>query len=341
MQGTFVSEKISKIRWRPEDFAEAANFLTGSWDDPVNKITYWNLQVNEDGESCPAIVSSYPFLGDVTEIKFIAKNYFVASSSLGTVILLNISDNPYSQFKKRMAWENLHSFKTLEHAPCTGLSTFEQDIATVGEDGKINLLTASEAKPVRTIEQADSCSIHCIDFLRHTEILTGNLRGHMKVWDLRNGLDVPATTFMLSDQSKTEATSIAHHPTQRHIVVAGGGDGSLTVWDLRHNTYPISQLNAHAKTVSEILFHPERPENLFTCSTSGELWHWNNAQNSKLKIDSTDTHWLNTIGASGKVNVTSLCSPMHKPINSIDINRSTLLFGCDNEAMYIIRNLTV
>lgn len=80
------------------------------------------------------------------------------------------------------------------------------------------------------------------------------------------------------------ATSITHHPTQRHIVVAGGSDGSLTVWDLRQNTYPISQLNAHAKSVSEILFHQDRPDNLFTCSVSGELWHWNNAQSSKLKL---------------------------------------------------------
>lgn len=46
----------------------------------------------------------------------------------------------------------------------------------------------------------------------------------------------------------------------------------------------MSQLNAHAKAVSEILFHPDRPENLFTCSTSGELWHWNNAQHSKLSL---------------------------------------------------------
>lgn len=30
---------------------------------------------------------------------------------------------------------------------------------------------------------------------------------------------------------------------------------------------------------------------------------------------------------------------MHKPINTIDIDKSTLLFGCDNEAMYIIRNI--
>lgn len=341
VQGTFVSKKISKIRWKPEDFAEPNNFLTGSWDDPVNKITHWTFQVNDDEEPSPAIVSSYAVLGDVTEIKFIAKDFFVASSSLGSVRLLQISDNPYQQFKEHMSWDFIHNFKTSDYASCTALSAFDQDIASVGEDDRINLLTAAQKKPVRVIQNADSCSIHCVDFLRHSEILTGNLRGHMKVWDLRNNQDLPATTFMLSDQAKTEATSIAHHPTQRHIVIAGGGDGSLTVWDLRQNTYPISQLNAHAKAVSEILFHPDRPENLFTCSMSGELWHWNNAQNSKLKLDSTDTHWLNTIGTAGKVNVTSLCSTMHKPINSIDISRSTLLFGCDNEAMYTIRNVAI
>ena len=35
VQGTFVSEKISKIRWKHEDFEDATNFITGSWDDPV------------------------------------------------------------------------------------------------------------------------------------------------------------------------------------------------------------------------------------------------------------------------------------------------------------------
>lgn len=37
-------------------------------------------------------------------------------------------------------------------------------------------------------------------------MLTGNSRGHMKVWDLRNDRDVPATTFMLSDQVKVSLT---------------------------------------------------------------------------------------------------------------------------------------
>lgn len=41
--------------------------------------------------------------------------------------------------------------RTTDYASCTALSNFEQDIASVGEDGRLNLLTAAQKKPVRTI----------------------------------------------------------------------------------------------------------------------------------------------------------------------------------------------
>ncbi|OXU27468.1 hypothetical protein TSAR_011206 [Trichomalopsis sarcophagae] len=327
IQGTFVSEKISKVRWKHEDFTDANYFLTGSWDDSANKVSYWTFQKNDEEELYPACITSYPVIGDVTEIKFIGPDHFVCSSSAGNVKVLKLQNEPFPEIKEENAWDKIHRFRYKEPASCTALSTFEQDIVTVGEDGRINLLTAQQKSPVRTIDEADSCSLYCVDFLRHSEILTGNIRGHMKVWDLRSDQDTPSTTIMLSEQTKTEATSIAHHPTQKHIVVAGGGDGSLTVWDLRYNTYPTSQLSAHSKSVSEILFHRDRPDNLFTCSISGEVWHWNNTQQSKLKLDATDTHWLNTIASKGKLQVNSICTPLHKPVNSIDIDKTTLLFG--------------
>ncbi|XP_034952002.1 pre-mRNA-splicing factor ATP-dependent RNA helicase DHX15 isoform X2 [Chelonus insularis] len=331
IQGTFTSEKISKIRWKREDFTEAKSFLTGSWDNPHNRVSYWTFLTDEE-ETYPAVVMSYPLLGDVTELQFINRDCVVASSSIGSVVLLQIEESPFNEFKELMSWNNIHQFDTAENASCTALATFNQDIATVGEDGRINLLTAQQKKPVRVINDADSCSLVCIDFLRHNEILTSNIRGHMKLWDLRDDSNTPATTFKHPDELKTEATDITHHPTQRHIVAAGGGDGSLSIWDLRQNTLPISQLLAHSHAISEVMFHPDRPDNLFTCSINGELWHWNNVQGSKLKPD-VDGHWLATRGIDAKVNINELCTPMHKPINSIDIDKSTLLFGCDNEAL--------
>lgn len=92
--------------------------------------------------------------------------------------------------------------RTKDEASCTALATFDQDIATVGEDGRINLLTSQQKKQFRVIENADSCSLLCVDFLRHSEIITSNIRGHMKLWDLRNDQDTPATTFMHPDRLK-------------------------------------------------------------------------------------------------------------------------------------------
>ena len=37
----------------------------------------------------------------------------------------------------------------------------------------------------------------------------------------------------------------------------------------------------------------------------------------------------------------SLMPTVHKPINSLDVNRNRLICGCDNEAIYIIKNLPI
>lgn len=55
-------------------------------------------------------------------------------------------------------------------APCTGLATMDGDIVTVGEDGKMNFLTSHQSQVVRTIESADSFTLHCVCFLKHNEV---------------------------------------------------------------------------------------------------------------------------------------------------------------------------
>lgn len=43
--------------------------------------------------------------------QFISKDFFVASSSLGSVRLLQINEDAYIEFKEHIAWEFIHNFK--------------------------------------------------------------------------------------------------------------------------------------------------------------------------------------------------------------------------------------
>lgn len=36
------------------------------------------------------------------------------------------------------------------------------------------------------------------------------------------------------------------HPTQPHLIVTGGQDGVLGVWDMRQERYPVTLLEAHS-----------------------------------------------------------------------------------------------
>lgn len=42
VHGTFISEKVSKVRWKPENGFESHHFITGSWD---NEVSLYCLEV--------------------------------------------------------------------------------------------------------------------------------------------------------------------------------------------------------------------------------------------------------------------------------------------------------
>jgi len=84
-----------------------------------------------------------------------------------------------------------------------------------------------------------------VAFLKHNELVTGNFRGQLKIWDLRGLEDAPMSSFMPSREGGS-TKCVTSHPTQRHIMLAGGQDGAITVWDLRKSTFPVNVLNAHS-----------------------------------------------------------------------------------------------
>ncbi|KAF7276259.1 hypothetical protein GWI33_010728, partial [Rhynchophorus ferrugineus] len=183
LHGTFVSEKIHKIRWRPNGLHNSNYFVTGSIDNHTNTVKLWDFcEHEEDDDIYPFPIFSFPYKGDILDIQFLNSEYFVCASSLGSAHLFSINTKSDGDLilNNCVAWDNLHYFQNYDTSPCTALAVYENDLVTVGEDGKINILTSQSKNVIRTIENADSCSIGCVLFLKHNEILTSNLRGQMK-----------------------------------------------------------------------------------------------------------------------------------------------------------------
>ncbi|XP_013149382.1 PREDICTED: nucleoporin Nup43 [Papilio polytes] len=330
---TFVSQKIKKIRWIPEDYAEAQCFFTGSWDDEINDIKVWVLDyINDNEVKYPKEASKFVVEGDVTEIQFTGKNVIAVSTSDGKVRLLQISEyERKTPLKEVFIWNNLHKIAR-QACSCTTLATMEGDIASVGEDGNINILNSRRGDITRTITEADSCSLHSVCFIKHNEIITGNFRGHMKIWDLRSPDNKPTNSFLFGgDQLAT--TCIINHPTQPYYILAGSESGAIAIWDLRMNTFP-SALKGHSYGVTEMRFHPENPNKLLTSSLSGELWEWN--MEAVMKNTKATENWIPLQDKNATPTNTLLES--FKPLNSFDCNKGNILVAGENEAIHYIKN---
>ena len=55
------------------------------------------------------------------------------------------------------------------------------------------------------------------------------------------------------------------HPTQPHIVATGGFDGTLCLWDMRQEKYPITLLQVHTSSSKNKCFH------FVTCLANGYI----------------------------------------------------------------------
>lgn len=51
--------------------------------------------------------------------------------------------------------------------------------------------------------------------------------------------------------------------------------------------------------------------------------------------------WIMGESIKNKLEVYTLMPRLHKPVNTLDLNRNRVLCGCDNEAIYLINNVNV
>ncbi|TFK07976.1 PHD finger protein 10 [Platysternon megacephalum] len=365
----FVSQKISKTRWRPVPAAALQPpelFATGSWDNEENKISVWSvgdfgsLGPNGEYQEEPQLLCDIRHHGDVMDMQFFDQERIVAASSTGSVTVFRHHQNNQT-LSINQRWERAHYHVDPDTpfyggASCTGVICNNPEIVTVGEDGRINLFRADHREAVRTIENADSSTLHAVTFLRTTEILTVNSIGQLKIWDFRQQRNEPSQIFSLTGD-RIPLHCVDRHPNQQHIVATGGQDGMLSIWDVRQGSMPVSLLNAHEAEMWEVHFHPSNPDHLFTCSEDGSLWHWDTSTDvsekpsffhqggrsttllSHTANQSVISAWLSNNPTKDRMEITNLVPNQTLSVNSLDVLGPCLVCGTDAEAIYVNRHL--
>ena len=239
---------------------------------------------------------------------------------------------------------------------CNSLSCAGDHIVSVGSNGQMFLLNGKRQAPLKTFMEADSGSMSSTLFLKQDQVATGNTRGQVKIWDLRSTEVQPSKTCHLA-MDLVGVTCLSQHPTQPHVVVGGASNGVLAFWDLRGTpTYPMSVVKAHSAAVSEVHFHRHQPDHMFSCDSSGEVWHWNGSnaatanrigpsyfsQNSTTTQSSTSNCiWLNSEMVKTRVDTKAIMPKQPLPVNSISVSGSSVLVAGDSEAIFIIPNIGI
>ncbi|XP_067049328.1 nucleoporin Nup43-like [Acropora muricata] len=370
----YVGHKIAKIRWIPEvqgQLNPSKTFVTGGWDDQINKLSVWKVEDTSGVSTAahtvtnePKLLTEIDFAGDVTDIECIDSERILVSSSVGSLFLFNFNAN-HQVIRPQMEWRTIHCIRG-HSCSCTCLATnsSSSEVVSGGEDGQINVLKLDHRHPVRTIESADSTTINDITFTKSNEVAAATFGGQMKVWDLRQPSDKPGQIMLLSGD-RVSLLCVDKHPTQPHLLAAGGQDGVLSIWDMRQELYPVTLLEAHKAEIWEVRFHPLSPDNLFTCSEDGSLWHWDGASvalQSVTGIPGTNksflpssigngagigggydnlSPWLSVDATKHKMETFSLLPYNRLSINSLDILSRHLLSGSDCEAIFMIKDLVI
>uniref|UniRef100_A0A2K6PJI9 Uncharacterized protein n=1 Tax=Rhinopithecus roxellana TaxID=61622 RepID=A0A2K6PJI9_RHIRO len=363
----FVSQKISKTRWRPlppGSLQTVETFATESWDNEESYVSPWSIgdfgNLDSDGgfEGDHQLLCDIRHHGDVMDLQFFDQERIVTASSTGCVtVFLHHPNNQTLSVNQQWTTAHYHpgpGSPSHSGAPCAGVVCNNPEIVTVGEHGRINLFKADHKEAVRTIDNADSSTFHAVTFLQTPEILTVNSIGQLKTWNFRQQGNEPSHILSLTSDRV---------PLHCHVVATGGQDGILSIWDVRQGTMPVSLLKAHEAEMREVHFHPSNPDHLFTCSEDGSLWHWDASTDVPEKLSlfhqggrsstflshsisnqanihqSVISSWLSTDPAKDRTEITSLLPSRSLSVNSLDVLDPCLVCGTDAEAIYVTRHL--
>ncbi|XP_059475898.1 nucleoporin Nup43 [Neocloeon triangulifer] len=284
--GHSSGKKVNKVRFVPSKTRhdnDVGLFVTATYQEDENELSLWTVdpmaRFEQNEQGCVQKISPTGTL----KCKFDCMDLKVSDGGRVFVCWKNGSFGMYTMYPSlelNYTWENLHQIPRQIFCACRGVDFMGEDVVTIGDDGKLILLNSYSAhqQPVRIIE-ASSGALSSVCFIKHNEVLCGNSRGQISCWDLRKPAAQPGNTLCLSRLrgEKTVhpvANSLAKHPTRTHLLLSGGSDGCVSLWDLRNTKFPVEFNQIHSGPVLEAHFHPEMQEHIASCSASGEAFLW-------------------------------------------------------------------
>lgn len=362
IERTYISSKVSVVRWKPE-VGSPNYFVSGSYDEDENYISLWfyphnwdwsNLEENGlsefKGDKIPCVTQELNVNGDVTGLKFIDNDKFIFSSNGGDFALVKISDVANSKKSKLEILKNwMNQYETSDEKP--SYNSFEVGstfTCALGKNGHLYFFSPDFESTFGTIDHIND-EASCLGILSANEVLVGNLRGQLSLWDLREGMFEPSASFPYNNEQSIGITCITPFPRQRHMVVSGGVDGAVVTWDLRSSTQPLTVYKAHDRPITCLQFHEDWPANMFTASLGGEVWHWNNfgklltGETLDPRLSMMPSEMMDAMKTQSYADpqIHALIGNKNIPTNSLDVIKEQLVCSTDNDALVFVKPLKI
>ncbi|KAL1372082.1 hypothetical protein HN51_002242 [Arachis hypogaea] len=246
---------IDAVRWLPplstfDRFAVLAAFDT---DSGSSSIEIHSLNPNPLSLQPHSSFSSSSRVSSLRASQFLQKTVVAASTAAGSLHIL-FSDPADATFESEVSMpeeEGLHSVP----GSCVDLMDGGVECVTVGEDGRVNLVSIgnSNLSRDRLFDSGGLVSYTAAKWASPMEFATGGYGFSLQWWDKRKP-GGPVSQFKANwDQKFTAGIvhSIDIHPSRKHTCLAGGSLGTVFAWDLRWQQQPIILSGAEVQSISE------------------------------------------------------------------------------------------
>lgn len=325
----YVCSKTSSVRWLHSEYLrrnisdQERFWMCGSYGSkPTNLLSIWTNLPNDTADVGDATnnlsgifkvkgIADYPVAANVVNIVNYDKRSVVVSLANGDILWLRFSREGGFELAGQIPGKGL---QLVNHQTTGHYVNDYNEIISGGLDGTLRFIDLEKETVVRSATVTAN-SVHCLDKISPTEVVTGTTSGHVKVFDKREDKVAMSLANELSVITAIQRNS--HIP---HIIAAANDLGFLYLWDLRNGGHrPMQPSSAHSAAINTVRYAEHQPNLLYTASVDGQLIKWNISNDFEL------------------VSVEAIIDKSNPyPITAFDINANNqLVFADDNEVLYL------